>query len=317
MLDGYPEVEVADKTEYAPLPSRRTLFKRKKMDLIANLQNLVEKCYNIKADEQFVSNVNEQVKALINTVTFHLEGENDELVERPVTLDKGNSQKKSREAKKQSKQNSEFKNLPFPRKRKHKYTGRVGSKVEMMRQYYKAKILITNNFSIASTNSFKRPCIMKFQTLQEFQISRGETNVNKMTESSEDIVVTKKGVRNDTFRQRGAFTNFDRQIENQIVKHQMLEDDTINLAQHILFEQFKCVNGLELTNLLPSQFSSMQENFVQFLHVFENHWITLYGLKDLNEIRVYDSPNYTKDKKYTKKNNKIVCKNDKLNIFTI
>ena len=77
------------------------------------------------------------------------------------------------------------------------------------------------------------------------------------------------------------FANFDRQIENQIVKHQMLEDDTINLAQHILFKQFKCVNGLELTNLPPSQFSSMQENFVQILHVFENHWIIIYGLEDL------------------------------------
>ena len=93
LLDQYPEVEVTDKTEYEPLPSRRSLFKRKKMDLIANLKNLVEKCYNIKADEQFVLNVNEQVKRLINTVTIHLEGENDELVERPVTPDKGNSTK--------------------------------------------------------------------------------------------------------------------------------------------------------------------------------------------------------------------------------
>ena len=308
MLDEYAEVEVTGKTEYAPLPSRRSLFKCKKMDLIANLKNLVEMCYNIKANEQFVSHVNEHVKTLINTVTIHLEGENYELVERPVTPDKSNSQKKSRQVKKQSKQNFEFKNLPFPRKRIHKYTGRIGSKAEMMRQYYKAKIFITNSFSIASTNSSKRPCIMKFQTTQEFQISRGETNVNKMTESSEDIFVTKQGIRNDTFRQRGAFTNFDRQIENQIVKHQMLEDDTINLAQHILFKQFKCVNGLELTNLPPSQFSSMQENFVQILHVFENHWITIYGLKELKEIRVYDSLNYTKDKKYPKKTIKSFAK---------
>ena len=118
MSDESPEVEVTDKTEYAPLPSRRSLFKHKKMDLIANLKNLVEKCYNIKADEQ-VSNVNEQVKKLVNTVTIHLEGENDDLVERPVTLGKDNSQTKSREAKKKSKQNFEFKNLHFPRKWKH------------------------------------------------------------------------------------------------------------------------------------------------------------------------------------------------------
>ena len=96
----------------------------------------------------------------------------------------------------------------------------------------------------------------------------------------------------------------------------MLEDDTVNLAQHILFKQFKCVNGLELTNLTPSQFSSMQENFVQIFHVFENHWITIYGLKDFNEIRVYNSLNYTKIKNILK-NNKIVCKDDKLNVFTI
>ena len=72
------------------------------MDLIANPKNLVQKCYSIKADEQFISNVNEQVKTLINTVTIRLEGENDELVERQVTPDKSNSQKKSKEVKKQS-----------------------------------------------------------------------------------------------------------------------------------------------------------------------------------------------------------------------
>ena len=105
------------------------------MDLKANLKDLIEKCYNIKADEQFVSNVNEQLKTLISTVTIHLEGENDELVERPVTPDKSNNQKKSREVKKQSTQNFKFKNLPFPKKLKHKYTGTVGSKAEMMRQY--------------------------------------------------------------------------------------------------------------------------------------------------------------------------------------
>ena len=132
LLGQYPEVEVTDKTEYAPLPSRCSLFKHKKIDLIANPKNLVEKCFNIKTDEQFVSNVNEQVKRLINTVTIHLEGENDELVKRPVTPDKGNSKKKSREVKKNSKQRFEFKNFPVPRKRKHKYTGRVGSKAEMM-----------------------------------------------------------------------------------------------------------------------------------------------------------------------------------------
>ena len=120
---------------------------------------------------------------------------------------------------------------------------------------------------------------MTFQTSQEFKICRERDKCQQNTDRSENIFVTKQGVRNFAFRQRGAFINFDRQIENQIVKHQMLEDYIINLAQHILLKQFKCVNGLEFTNLSPNQFSSMQENLVQILHVFENHWITLYGLK--------------------------------------
>ena len=80
-----------------------------------------------------------------------MEGENDELVQRPVTPVKSNNQKKSREVKRQSKQNFEFKNLYFTRKQEHKYTGRVGSKVEMMRQYYKTKIFITNNFFFSNS----------------------------------------------------------------------------------------------------------------------------------------------------------------------
>ena len=86
---------------------------------------------------------------------------------------------------------------------------------------------------------------MKFKTSQEFQ-RRDKCQQN--TDSSEDIFVTKQGIRNFAFRRWGAFINFDRQIENQIVKHHMLTDYTINLAQHILLKKFKCVNGLELTN---------------------------------------------------------------------
>ena len=37
LLDKYTEVEVMDKTKYAPSRSSRSLFKRKKMDLIASL----------------------------------------------------------------------------------------------------------------------------------------------------------------------------------------------------------------------------------------------------------------------------------------
>lgn len=65
--------------------------------------------YNIKADDQFVSNVNKQVKRLIITVIIRLEGENYELVERTVMLGKSNSKYKPREVKTQSKKSLNLK----------------------------------------------------------------------------------------------------------------------------------------------------------------------------------------------------------------
>lgn len=53
---------------------------------------MVEKYHNIKADEKFVLEVNEKVKTLINTITIHLEGKIDKLVEKPVAPDKSNIQ---------------------------------------------------------------------------------------------------------------------------------------------------------------------------------------------------------------------------------
>ena len=65
----------------------------------------------------------------------------------------------------------------------------------------------------------------------------------------------------------------------------MLEDDTINLAQHILCKQFKCVNVLKLTNLPPNQFWALQDNISFKFFMFVNHWITRYGLHEIKEIR--------------------------------
>ena len=80
MLDEYPEVEVTDKNRIRTIIFQAFAIQTRKGDLIANLKNLIEKSNSAKADEKFVLNVNEQLKTLINTLTIHLEGENDELV---------------------------------------------------------------------------------------------------------------------------------------------------------------------------------------------------------------------------------------------
>ena len=74
---------------------------------------MVEKYHNIKADEKFVLEVNEKVKTLINTITIHLEGKIDKLVEKPVAPDKSNIQNEISRSKETKQTNFLFKNLLF------------------------------------------------------------------------------------------------------------------------------------------------------------------------------------------------------------
>ena len=85
-----------------------------------------------------------------------------------------------------------------------------------------------------------------------------------MTESSEDIFVTKQGIRNDTFCRRGAFTNLDRQIENQIIKNQIIEDNIINLAQHILCNRVFATGFVHIISKRKCRSKRDKKFYVQF-----------------------------------------------------
>ena len=109
-LDENSEVKVTDKTEYVSLFSRRSLFKHEKMVLIVNLKNLVE-----SVEYQWTSqNANQYRNYLLGKWKWW------------VSWKTGNARQEQ-----QSKENFKFKKMLFPRKRKHKYAGRMGSKAEI------------------------------------------------------------------------------------------------------------------------------------------------------------------------------------------
>ena len=68
---------------------------------------------------------------------------------------------------------------------------------------------------------------------------------------------------------------FNNAIHNKIIQNKWLSDESINLAQTILFKNFPLISGFEDTTLGPlNMFSVQTGEFVQVLHK-NNHWVTV------------------------------------------
>ena len=85
----------------------------------------------------------------------------------------------------------------------------------------------------------------------------------------------------------------------------MLKDDTMNLSQKILVDQFSLDRGFEDTTLPVQTFTQVPGKFLQIVHVPENHWVLISRGK-FQEINLYDSLKTTKS--YPKKVLKTVAR---------
>ena len=125
----------------------------------------------------------------------------------------------------------------------------------------------------------------------------GETidrNGNK--EVIKETCVTKE-VKEDsmcTNRRNLSLTNSEK---NTILKNGMLTDESINLAQNLLYKQFPEVGGFQDTVVCRANgfsVSKIDQTYIQILHTGEMHWICVASkaprLKN-NFVEVYDSLN--------------------------
>ena len=113
-------------------------FKLNKMNLLANIKVYTEKCYNLKSSENIIVEVDADINQLTRIVDAELckQEQNDSLVERPKTTKKRKSKRS-------------FKVLSN-KKKKPPYLERVGTKADMMKQYYKAKISLSQMMQISN-----------------------------------------------------------------------------------------------------------------------------------------------------------------------
>ena len=84
---------------------------------------------------------------------------------------------------------------------------------------------------------------------------------------------------------------FNNAIHNEIIQNKWLSDESINLAQTILFKNFPLISDFEDTTLGPlNMFSFQTGEFVQVLYE-NNNWVTvsLSTEKATSVVYLYDS----------------------------
>ena len=200
-------------------------------------------CYLLK-EKEFIDSMNMNVSQLLKTTKSHLHTMADDVlvIRSPEKrCDKGQT-------------NLKRMNIT---KKKHPYTGRFGFKAEMMRQYYRAKVILNND--------------------EEENKSQNEVIVSKVKEGKKERLHSHL---------------ITKEIEMQLNSDVQLCDNTINLAMGLLAERFPDIQGFESTSQL-SKFSRHGTNFVQILHNGSNHWVTVASKRE-NEVYIYDSSK-TKD----------------------
>ena len=77
-------------------------------------------------------------------------------------------------------------------------------------------------------------------------------------------------------------------IQTQVECKCELKDDTINLYQKIIVEQFYLSRGFEDTTLSPDKFTRVSEKFIQVLNVSNKHWILVFR-RQFGQINICNS----------------------------
>ena len=92
-----------------------------------------------------------------------------------------------------------------------------------------------------------------------------------------------------------------------IMKHEMLTDESLNLAQNYLHEAFPSISGLQDTATGATQtFNVVSGDFIRILHEGNLHWVCTSNISfdsstDVSDINVFDSYNHGYIAKVTKR----------------
>ena len=254
--------------EIVELPQRVSSLVNKRRNLISKMKQLTDLCYLVSHDT-VIEELTEATQRIIDRAKSHLQTEGDDFIVR--------SPKKAKSTK--SAENV-YQQLPKTISKKHPYSGRVGRKAEMMRQFYRAKLELPDgdddkDDTIIPTFS---SCIPDTDVANEVVIDG----------TSDELIVCTKHKTGDRKR---TVTQYAIAMEKEIANGQQLTHRSINYAQFLLHKQFPALSGLEDTSDLVRFSREPTGKFVQILHNDENHWVAISSAHPGDFVRYYDSLN--------------------------
>lgn len=235
------------------LAKRKSVGITGKRNLVAKVKFLNELCYNLPDGDSFIAVTDKVEEAIKCAKSFLQDVEEQDAENEPPS-------------KKIKQTASKIKPL-MKLKRKHCYSGRVGKKAEMMRQFYKAKF------------SIKVPC----------ETTNIETEIISIPDSTNDTNSGEKSIQTcEEFNEYITTIELDQNSINILEsKDKWLDDHIINLSQGLLAKKHPEFGGFQdsgMRNFKPIS----GEQFIQILHVNQNHWICVFG-KDKTEVCYLDS----------------------------
>ena len=123
----------SDQDTFRELPLKQSLLKRKKVNIRAQLKQIIDLTYTTN-NLEIIQELDKKVQSLLSNFTSRIfEGD---LIQLPKTENR-TARKQSIDTKGQTKESDE---LPRPKKKKHPFSRRVGETADMMMQFYRAKV---------------------------------------------------------------------------------------------------------------------------------------------------------------------------------
>ena len=130
---------------------------------------------------------------------------------------------------------------------------------------------------------------------KENLVKKGKSDSTKIDDNDDDIVILKAVGPTGTKRKKRKLI-FSIEEKDTILNKHMLTDESINIAQNLLKQQFPQIHGFQDTVIGKTQCFDVigsKSKFVQILHAGSLHWVTVANMDDEKNSRaecyLYDS----------------------------
>lgn len=339
------DTPIGEAVVYTELPKMKFPKRTFASNIRETLKEIKSVTYMIRNEDE-LQPYDEQLQIILNEMRLMVPSDDGLLLENNCKNKiKNSTSKKERNFSMQEKNFKTYMNLPKPKKRKSKFSGRVGRKNEAARA---ATILQVNNDKANGTGNLVEEAVIEEQVLidnceydiplypsiddelslipdeqnadqndnqeQEIKLSLEEKNrqlspdheliktniIDEALHANEDneILITKVVENNGSSPRKKRKLHLSSREEKIIINNKMLTDESIDIGQQILQQQFPLIGGfadIALSEENGFDVVKRQKPFIQLLHTGHTHWICVANMAENrnnnNNCQVYDSNN--------------------------